>query len=110
MTRRGIEYDLLPWCGQHRIPIMAYSPIEQGRLLESASLRKIAQHHGATPAQVALAWVLRQEKVIAIPRAGTSEHVLQNRGALDVAITREDLATLDREFPPPSAPQPLEML
>jgi diketogulonate reductase-like aldo/keto reductase len=110
LTRRGIEYDLLPWCRQHGIPIMAYSPIEQGRLLESSSLRKIAQHHGATPAQVALAWVLRQEKVIAIPRAGTSEHVLQNRGALDVPITRVDLATLDREFPPPSAPQPLEML
>jgi diketogulonate reductase-like aldo/keto reductase len=110
LTRRGIEYDLLPWCRQHGIPIMAYSPIEQGRLLESSSLRKIAQHHGATPAQVALAWVLRQEKVIAVPRAGTSEHVLQNRGALDVPITRVDLATLDREFPPPSAPQPLEML
>jgi diketogulonate reductase-like aldo/keto reductase len=110
LMRRGIEYDLLPWCRSHGIPIMAYSPVEQGRLLERSSLRTIAKQHGATPAQVALAWVLRQDKVIAIPRAGIAEHVRQNRAAIDLALTSEDLAILDREFPPPSGPRPLEML
>jgi diketogulonate reductase-like aldo/keto reductase len=110
LTRRGNEYDLLPWCRRHHIPVMAYSPIEQGRMLDHPTLRKIAQRHEATAAQVALAWVLRQEKVIAIPRAGVEEHVRQNRGALDLALSDEDLANLDRDFPPPSEPQPLEML
>ncbi|MCU1304599.1 MAG: oxidoreductase [Candidatus Sulfotelmatobacter sp.] len=110
LSRRGIEYDLLPWCQKRHIPIMAYSPIEQGRMLDDTTLRKIAKHHGATPAQVALAWVIRQDKVVAIPRAGVPEHVLQNRGALDLHLTNEDLADLDRVFPPPSEPRSLEMI
>jgi len=110
LQRRGIEYDLLPWCRQRQIPVMAYSPIEQGRMLNHATLRAIAESHGATPAQVALAWVLRQEKVVAIPRAGVPEHIRQNRGALDLQLTSQDLAELDRDFPPPLEPQPLEMI
>src|SRR5581483_657784 len=82
LTRRGIEWDLLPWCQQNRIPVMSYSPIEQGRLLHHPELKAIANRHHATPAQVALAWVLRQERVIAIPQAGEPEHVRQNRAAL----------------------------
>ena len=110
LTRRGIEYDLLPWCQDRRIPIMAYSPIEQGRVLEHAVLRAVANRHDATPAQVALAWVLRQDNVIAIPRAGLPSHVRQNHGALKLRLTEEDLSALDRAFPPPKGPQPLDML
>ena len=110
LTRRGIEYDLLPWCKEHRIPIMAYSPIEQGRLVGNAVLRKIAATHNATPAQVALAWVLRQERVIAIPKAGTRAHVRENRAALDLQLSQQDLAALDKAFPPPTRKQPLEMI
>jgi len=110
LTRRGIEYNLLPWCTKRGIPIMAYSPIEQGRLLEEPALRNVAERHGETPAQVALAWVLRQEKVIAIPKAATPAHVEENRGALDLRLAREDLAELDRAFPPPDRPVPLEMI
>ena len=110
LTRRGIEHDLLPWCLERRIPIMAYSPIEQGWLLDDPALQNIAERHGATPAQVALAWVLRQDKVIAIPKAATPAHVEENRGALDLRLTREDLGELDRAFPTPDRPVPLEMI
>jgi diketogulonate reductase-like aldo/keto reductase len=89
---------------------MAYSPIEQGRLLKHPELRRIAAAHGATPAQVALAWVLRAPGVIAIPKAGTAAHVQENRAALDLRLTPQDHAALDRAFPPPDRPQPLEML
>jgi diketogulonate reductase-like aldo/keto reductase len=110
LTRRGIEWELLPWCREHRMPIMAYSPIEQGRLLGHPVLREIAARHGATPAQVALAWVLRHSDVIAIPRSGAPAHVEENRVALDLQLTDQDLTTLDRAFPPPIGPQPLEMI
>jgi diketogulonate reductase-like aldo/keto reductase len=110
LTRRGIEYDLLPWCEQRNIPIMAYSPIEQGRLLNDPVLAAIAALHNATPAQVALAWVLRRDRTIAIPKAGTPEHVKENREALDIDLTEDDLAELDRAFPPPTSKQPLEMI
>lgn len=110
LTRRGIEYDLLPWCQQHRIPIMAYSPIEQGRMLGEPALRGVAKRHGATAAQVGLAWALRHEGVMAIPKAATLEHVREDRGALDVRLTEGDLAELDRAFPPPASKEPLEML
>ncbi|OTA40500.1 MAG: oxidoreductase, partial [Symbiobacterium thermophilum] len=82
LSRRGIEYDLLPWCRERRIPIMAYSPIEQGRILGNPALRRVAARHGATPAQVALAWLLRQKDVMVIPKAGRPEHVRENRAAL----------------------------
>jgi diketogulonate reductase-like aldo/keto reductase len=110
LSRRGIEFDLLPWCRKRKIPVMAYSPIEQGRILKNATLKTIASHHGATAAQVALAWLLRQDGVIAIPKAGTIAHVRENRAALDVTLTSEDLAALDRAFPPPTRAKPLEML
>jgi diketogulonate reductase-like aldo/keto reductase len=110
LTRRGIEYDLLPWCRKRGIPIMAYSPVEQGRLLNHPQLQDIADRHRATPAQVALAWVVRQDGLVAIPKAGTPAHVRENRAALDILLTDEDLAALDRVFPPPTGPQPLEMI
>jgi diketogulonate reductase-like aldo/keto reductase len=108
LAKRGIEWDLMPWCREHHVPIMAYSPIEQGRLLESSTLRRIAEHHGVSPSCVALAWVLHHDEVVAIPKAGTPEHVRENRRSLDVHLTADDLAALDREFPPPSGPVPLE--
>lgn len=110
LTRRGIEWDLLPWCRENAMPIMAYSPIEQGRLPRHAALKEVATRHGATPAQVALAWVMRDPLVIAIPKAGDPEHVRENRAALDLRLTDQDLAALDLAFPPPSRKQPLELL
>jgi diketogulonate reductase-like aldo/keto reductase len=110
LTRRGIEYDLLPWCHERHIPIMAYSPIEQGRLLKHPELQRVAARHKATPAEIALAWVLRLDGCIAIPRAATPEHVRENRAAADLHLTKQDLAELDQAFPPPTGPRPLEML
>jgi len=110
LTRRGIEYDLLPGCLESRLPIMAYSPIEQGRMLKHPALGNVAVRHGATPAQVALAWVLRQNGVIAIPKAGAAKHVRENRAALEVQLTEQDIGELNRAFPPPRRKQPLEML
>lgn len=110
LTRRGIEHDLQPWCCARGIPVMAYSPIEQGRMLRHPELRRIAERHGATPAQVALAWLLRQEGVIAIPKASDPAHVRDNRAAADLRLDGQDLADLDRAFPPPRGPRPLEML
>jgi diketogulonate reductase-like aldo/keto reductase len=110
LTRRGIEYDLLPQAQDSGLPLMAYSPIEQGRLTEYPEVQEIADRHGVTPAQIALAWVLRQEGVIAIPKASTPEHVRENRAALDLQLTAEDLEELDDMFPPPDGPEPLEMI
>ncbi|MES2758471.1 MAG: aldo/keto reductase [Pseudomonadota bacterium] len=110
LMRRGIEYDLLPWCGQRHIPVMAYSPLEQSRLLGDDTLRRIAKDYGATPAQIALAWALRGDGVIAVPKAGTTAHVRQNLLALDLALSAGDLAALDRAFPPPTSKRPLEMI
>ena len=110
LTRRGIEWDLMPWCRQRRIPIMAYSPIEQGRFLHHPVLQEVAARHHSSPAQIALAWVIRNPKIIAIPEAGTPEHVRDNAAALKVHLTVHDLQALDREFPPPGGPVPLEML
>jgi diketogulonate reductase-like aldo/keto reductase len=110
LMRRGIEYDLLPWCEQRKIPLMAYSPLEQGRLLGEPELHRIAKEYSATPAQIALRWVLRHEHIIAIPKASTPGHVKQNRIALDIPMTKEDFAALDRVFPPPDHKVPLEMI
>ncbi len=110
LGRRGIELDLLPWLRARRIPVMAYTPLEQGRLLGEPALRAVARRHGATPAQVALAWVLRGEGVVAIPKAGTRAHVEEDRAALDLRLGPQDLAELDRAFPPPAGKRPLEML
>jgi diketogulonate reductase-like aldo/keto reductase len=110
LTRRGIEYDLLPWCHARDIPVMAYSPLEQGRLTGRKALHAVAARLGRTPAQVALAWVLRKSGVIAIPKAGHVEHVRENRGALDIELASEDLAELDEAFPPTARKIPLEMI
>jgi diketogulonate reductase-like aldo/keto reductase len=110
LTRRGIEYDLLPWCQRRHVLVMAYSPIEQGRLLSHPVLQAVAVRHGATPAQVALAWVLRHDGVNAIPKAGTVAHVRENRAALNLTLSAPDLAALDRAFPPPTGARPLDLL
>ena len=110
LSRRGIEWDLLPWCRERRMPVMAYSPIEQGRLPRQRALGKIAARRGVTPAQLALAWLLARTPVIVIPKAGDIGHVRENRAALDLAVAPEDLAELDRAFPPPDRAKPLEML
>lgn len=110
LSRRGVEYDLMPWCERHRIPIMAYSPLEQGRLMKNPELRRIADEHSASPAQIALAWVLRKEHLIAIPKASSPGHAKQNRVALDIHLTPDQLAALDRVFPPPNHKMPLEMI
>ncbi|HTH94089.1 MAG TPA: aldo/keto reductase [Rhodocyclaceae bacterium] len=110
LTRRGIEFDLVPWLEKRNVPIMAYSPIEQGRLLRHPALAKIAQRHGATPAQIALAWVMRKPNVIAIPKAASEAHVRDNRASVDIVLTPTDLAELDAAFPPPTRKRSLEML
>jgi diketogulonate reductase-like aldo/keto reductase len=110
LSRRGIEFDLLPWCGARKMPVMAYTPIEQGRILGHQALVDLAARLGATPAQVALAWVLRQDGVVTIPKAGTVAHVRENRKALDLKLDAAALKTLDAAFPPPKKARPLEML
>jgi diketogulonate reductase-like aldo/keto reductase len=110
LRRRGIEYGLLPWCRGRSVPIMAYSPIEQGRLLRERTLTSVAVRHRATPAEIALAWVLRQTDMMVIPKAANEAHVRENRAALDLKLTDTDLAELDRGFPPPRGPRPLELL
>lgn len=110
LTRRGIEYDLMPYCRARNVPIMAYSPIEQGRLLTHPGLREVAKRHGVTAAQVALAWLLRQDNIVTIPKATTLKHVDDNLAALSLHLTPEDLAMLDRHFPPPTRAEPLDML
>jgi diketogulonate reductase-like aldo/keto reductase len=116
LENRDIEFDLLPFLHQpstlnHQLIAMAYSPVgHSGGLLRNAVLNKIAKRHDATPAQIALAWVVRQRGVIAIPKASNEEHVRANAGAIEIQITKEDLAAFDREFPPPRSKQPLPML
>jgi diketogulonate reductase-like aldo/keto reductase len=110
LSRRGPEYDLLPWCRARGIATMAYSPVEQGRLLKHSTVRAIAARHGATPAQVALAWVMRAPDINAIPKAGTPAHVRDDHAALELELTAPDLAELDEAFPPPRRKQGLAML
>jgi diketogulonate reductase-like aldo/keto reductase len=110
LSRRGPEFDLSPWCRKLGMPIMAYSPVEQGRLARSQKLDAIAARHEATPAQIALAWVMAQPGVIAIPKASRPEHVRQNIAALDIRLSPQDLAELDHAFPPPRRKQQLEMI
>lgn len=110
LMRRNIEWDLLPWCRAHGLPIMAYSPIEQGRLLRNKAFLEIAQRLCVAPATLAIAWLLHQDDVIVIPKSSSIEHVEQNRAALDLRLTAENLAALDAAFPPPSKPARLEML
>ena len=110
LVRRGPELDLLPWLAEHNIPVMAYSPVEQGRLSTHPALDKIAAEVGATPVRVALSWTLRQDGIIAIPKASSVAHVRENRAAADIVLSDAQLATLDAAFPRPRDRRPLEML
>lgn len=110
LTRRGIEWDLLPWCQERRIPVMAYSPIEQARLLRHRGFCELAQAGGWQPAQLALAWLLQRDGVIAIPKASTRAHLEENFSALQCQLDAPVLAALDRLFPPPTRATPLEIL
>lgn len=110
LSRRGPEFDLLPWMRRRSIPLMAYSPLDQGRLLGMAALKKVAAELRCTPAQLAIAWLLAQPGVVTIPKSASRERVKENLGALDVTLTPEVLAELDRAFPPPKGKQSLEML
>lgn len=110
LARRGPEFDLLPWMQARKMPLMAYSPIEQGRLPAKAALKTIAERHAATPLQIALAWVLRRPDAIVIPKASRLDHVRQNRKALDIVLSEEDLAAIDEAFPAPIRKVPLAML
>jgi len=110
LSRRGPEWDLVPWCREHGVAVMAYTPLGQGSMLGNRGLAEIARRRGKTPAQIALAWLLRQEGTIVIPKASHAAHVRENRGAFDVELTEDDLVALDRAFPPPKGRSPLGML
>jgi len=110
LSRRNVEWDLVPWLRQHRIPVMAYSPIEQARLLEDPRLIGFARRQGLTPAQAALSWLLAKEDVIVIPKTSRRERLSENLGALDHPLTPPQLSELERLFPAPSGPHSLEML
>ena len=110
LGRRGPEYDLVPWCRAHRVPIMAYSPLDQGRLLKNRTISEVSARHKATAAQVALAWLLAQDQTIVIPKAGNEPHARENASARDLRLTDEDYAALNRAFPPPGKKKPLEMI
>jgi diketogulonate reductase-like aldo/keto reductase len=110
LSRRGIEWDLLPWLRDKKIPVMAYSPIEQAQLVKNRKLSDFARRHEMTPAQAALAWLLAQDDIIVIPKTGSPDRLRENVGALEHPLNKEQLAELDRLFPPPSGPQPLDML
>ena len=110
LGRRGIEWDLQPWLRERRVPLMAYSPIEQGRLLRQRALVEFARQRAMTPAQAALAWLLAQDGVIAIPKTGKRSRLEENAGALAHTLSPDDLQELDRLFPPPRGPSPLAMI
>jgi diketogulonate reductase-like aldo/keto reductase len=109
-ARRGSERELLPWCRDRGVAVMAYSPVEQGRLLQNETLLRLAAARGCTAAQLAIAWVLRRDGVVAIPKAGRLEHVRENAAALDIVLTAEEIAAFEPEFPLPKGNVPLEML
>ena len=110
LARRGIEFDLLPWCAAHGIEVMAYSPLDEGRLPRHPALSAVARRRGVPAAQVALAWLLRDGRVSVIPKASDPEHVRGNRAAADVHLDAADLAELESAFPPPRRKRPLEMI
>jgi diketogulonate reductase-like aldo/keto reductase len=108
-SQRGVEFALLPWQREHRMPAMAYSPIDQGAAARDRTLKAIGARHGASAAQIALAWVLRQPDVIAIPKAVRDAHLRENWAAASIALAPQDLAEIDRRFPPPARKSPLAM-
>jgi len=112
LEQRGVEFELLPRCRERGVPLMAYSPLgsDSRRLRTHPVLKKLAARRGATPARLALAWLLRHPDVVVIPKASSEAHVRDNHAALALALTGEDLAELDRTFPPPQRPTPLAMI
>jgi diketogulonate reductase-like aldo/keto reductase len=110
LGRRGVEFDLSPWCARHDVRVMAYSPLDEGRLVRHPALDAVARRLGATPAQVAVAWVLRDPMIVAIPKASSPEHVRANRAALDLVLDEEALGALELAFPAPRRKKPLEMI
>ncbi len=110
LSRRGVEWDLLPWLRKRKVPVMAYSPIEQARLVKNRKLIDFGRRHGMTPAQAALAWLLAQDGIIAIPKTSHPDRLRENLGALEHPLGEEQRTELDRLFPPPTGPGTLEML
>jgi diketogulonate reductase-like aldo/keto reductase len=110
LARRGPEYDLVPMCRELGMPLMVYSPVDHGRLLEQPAVRRMAADKGVTPAQLAIAWVLRLPDVFAVAKASTRAHVIENRAAMEIGFSQDELDQLDRIFPPPMAKVPLEVL
>jgi diketogulonate reductase-like aldo/keto reductase len=110
LARRGPEYDLVPMCRELGMPLMAYSPVDHGRLLEQPAGRRMAADKGVTPAQLAIAWVLRLPDVFAVAKASTRAHVIENRAAMEIGFSQDELDQLDRIFPPPMAKVSLEVL
>jgi diketogulonate reductase-like aldo/keto reductase len=109
LMRRGIEWDLLPKCKQRNIPLMAYSPVEQKAFVNHSQLKAIAKKHNATPTQIALSWLLHQDNIISIPKATNPNRVKENRAALSLNLTEENIKEIDRIFPPPNRKQTLAM-
>jgi diketogulonate reductase-like aldo/keto reductase len=111
LEHRGAEFDLLPFCTERAMPVMAYSPVGQGgRMLRNPSLVSVAARHGKSPAQIAIAWTLRQPGVVSIPKAATLAHVRENAAAREITLSPEDISALDEAFPPPRRKRPLAML
>ncbi|WP_417434803.1 aldo/keto reductase [Hoeflea sp.] len=110
LSTRGIEFDLMPWMTENAMPLMAYSPLDEGRLLRHPDLGRIAKRIGLPPAQLALAFLLNRDNVIAIPKSSNPERVAENRAAADIRLTAEQLAELDQIFPPPRSREPLQMI
>jgi diketogulonate reductase-like aldo/keto reductase len=109
LGERGAGFDLLPWLQRHAMPLMAYCPIDRGRAAGDAALQQVAERHGATATQVALAWVMQQRGVMAIPKAVREAHLRENFASLALHLSAEDLAAIDRCFPPPRAKSALAM-
>jgi len=110
LSRRGIEWDLLPWLRERQIPVMAYSPIERAKLARNPQLTEFARRHNMTAAQAALAWLLSHDDIIVIPKTGSRERLKENLGALNHKLSRAQLTELDHLFPPPQNARPLELL
>lgn len=110
LSRRGIERNLLPWCTQRQMPVMAYSPVEQGRILNNATLKQLAKERDASAAQIASAWLLQQPNVVIIPKSSRIDHIEQNYAAQHLALSPQELETLEVAFPAPKKSIPLQML
>ena len=110
LARRGVEYDLLPWCEERGVQVMAYSPLDEGRLVRHPAIDAVARRLGASAGEVAIAWLLRRPGVVTIPKASSVEHVRANRRAADLVLDDAALETLELAFPPPRRKRPLEMV